>query len=134
MRRTGAVEREAKRDAHEPGAKASAIAEAFETAIGAEQGFLRDVFGVCRIAQDAAGDAKGQRSALSEPLLEFAAQRGRRRSLRIGIGVAGPACFHCTGWLGQSQLLHGFVAERWALASCYTYQTPRWGKWFAGDL
>src|SRR5579863_5476008 len=112
IRRAGAIEREAKRDADEPGAETIAIAQAFETTIGAEQSFLRDVLGVGGIAQHAARDAEGERTALGKPLFEFEAECGGRGCFSVGIGVAGPARSGCTGWLGQSQLLHGYWMSR----------------------
>src|SRR5438132_1138667 len=66
------VERETKRDSNEPGAEAVAVAQSIELAIGAQQGFLGNVFGVSRVAQDAASHAIGKRATLGEALLELA--------------------------------------------------------------
>jgi hypothetical protein len=118
IRRAGAIEREAKSNAHEPRAKAAAIAQVLEATIGAKQRFLRDVFGVGGIAQHAARDAEGERTALGKPLLEFAAECGGRGGFSIGIGAAGPARSGCTGWLGQSQLLHGYWMSRGGSPPC----------------
>src|SRR5262249_5662117 len=49
--RADSVEREAERDAHEPAAESLPVAEAVETAIGAKQSFLRDIFSVSRAAE-----------------------------------------------------------------------------------
>jgi len=72
-----------------------------ELAIGAQQGFLGYVFGVSRVAQDAASHAIGERAALGEALLELAP--------RISLG-----CFAFqlipdrATWLDQNQLPHLF--------------------------
>src|SRR5205085_2293169 len=66
------IEREAPRHAHEPGAKPIAIAELRERAMRLRKRFLRDVFGVFAMTQDAEGDAKREPRRLGEPRLEFA--------------------------------------------------------------
>src|SRR5882762_10209460 len=66
------VQREPKRDANEPGAKACAVAQPIKPAVGAQQRFLSHIFGVRGIAQDAPRHAIGQRAALGEALLELA--------------------------------------------------------------
>ena len=67
-----AIERCAPGDAHEPGAETVAIAQMSEAPIGTRQRFLRHVFGVLPMVQDAVGDAKRQPRRLDEPGLEFA--------------------------------------------------------------
>src|SRR6266481_3828605 len=95
------IERETKRDSNEPGTETVAITQTIELAIGAQQGFLGYVFGVSRVAQDAASHAIGERAALGEALLELAP--------RISLG-----CFAFqlipdrATWLDQNQLPHLF--------------------------
>src|SRR5260370_36571831 len=66
------VERETERDSNEPGAKAIAIAQAIESALRAQQGFLSYVFCISWVAPNAARHAKSKRAALGEALLELA--------------------------------------------------------------
>jgi hypothetical protein len=103
------VEREAKRDSNEPGAEAVAVAQAFEPAIGAQQGFLGYIFGVSRIAQDAPGHAIGERAALGETLLELAP------GISLGRFVLELIPDRASR-LDQNQLLH--------LLSCASFERP----------
>src|SRR5580693_10675363 len=102
--RTRAIERQAKRDAHEPGAKAASIAQTRKAAVGAKDGFLGDVFGVGAVAQDSACDAEGEWAALGQALLELTTQLGRGH--RLGVRFASPFGLRRGAWAGQSQLLH----------------------------
>ena len=112
------VQRQTKRDSHQPGAEAVPVAQPVEPPIRTQQSFLRYVFRIRGIAQDAAGNAIGKRAALGEALLELApgvslgclvrqlpllAMRGRK--------AAGRAT-----WLDQNQLLH--------LPSCARFERP----------
>jgi len=126
---TRPIERQSKCDPHQPSPKPRPIPQSLEPLVSAQQSLLRHVLGIGRIPQHSSRHAKRQRTALGKPLLELDAQRGSRRSFRLG--VAGPARSGCTGWLGQSQLPHQLVAEPLALASLYSYQTPPSQKWFA---
>src|SRR2546421_41779 len=74
-------------------------AQTIELAIGAQQGFLGSVFGVSRVAQDAASHAIGERAALGEALLELAPRVSLGRSLLQLIPDRAT-------WLDQNQLLH----------------------------
>src|SRR5438046_3872553 len=101
------VERETKRDSNEPGAEAVAVAQSIELAIGAQQGFLGNVFGVSRIAQDAASHAIGKRATLGEALLELAPGVGLgcfARPLILLVMRDRKAVDRAT-WLEQNQLL-----------------------------
>src|SRR5216683_1929046 len=99
LRRTQTIQGEPERDSNEPGAKTVAVAQPIEAAVGAQKRFLGDVFGVGGIAQNAAGDAVGERATFGEALLEFAP--------RFGLGRLAQKLVpgHAT-WLDQSQLLH----------------------------
>src|SRR5260370_633947 len=103
------VEREAKRDSNEPSAEAVAVAQAFEPAIGAQQGFLGYIFGVGSVAQDATSHAIGERAALGEALLELAPRISLGRFVLQLIPDRAP-------WLDQNQLLH--------LLSCASFERP----------
>src|SRR5258708_1388673 len=93
------VDGETKRDSHEPAAETVAVAQAIELAIGAHQRFLRDIFRVGRVTQNAACDAVGEGATFGEALLELAP--------RVSLG-----CFVLqlipdrATWLDQNQLLH----------------------------
>src|ERR1700733_11366019 len=103
--RTRAVQRQPERDAHQPSAKTGALAQTTELPVSAEQSFLRYVFCVGGVPQDAARDSKRQGAALRQPLLEFAA-KGCARCF------ACPLSFGRTAWLGQNQLLHSCVRAK----------------------
>ena len=52
------VEREPKRDTHQPAAEAIMIAEPVETLVSAEQRLLRNIFGIRSVAQYPARNTK----------------------------------------------------------------------------
>src|SRR4029077_3055319 len=81
-----AIERDAKRDAHEPRAKTGAIAQTSKSAVSAQHRILRDVFSIGAVAQYSARDAECQRTAFGEVLFKLATQFGH--SLRFGFRVA----------------------------------------------
>src|SRR6266571_5837131 len=99
FRRTQTIQGEPERDSNEPGTKTVAVAQPIEAAVGAQKRFLGDVLGLGGIAQNAAGDAVGERATFGEALLEFAP--------RLGLGRLAQKLVpgHAT-WLDQSQLLH----------------------------
>src|SRR5258708_31872865 len=74
------VECETKGDSNQPAAEAVAVAQTIELAIGAQQRFLRDIFRIGGVAQNAARPAIREGATLSQalPALAPRATHGRR--------------------------------------------------------
>src|SRR5205814_9952339 len=116
--RTQTVQRQTKRDSHQPGAEAAAVAKSVELPIRTQQSFLSYVFRIRGIAQNAAGNAIGKRAALGEALLELAPSVSLGclvRQLPLLVMRGRKAAGRAT-WLDQNQLLH--------LPSCARFERP----------
>jgi hypothetical protein len=124
LQRTPAIQRDAKRDAHEPPTKPAALPQAIETAIRAQQRFLSNIFRIRAVPQNPVGDAVRQRATFREAGLKVAPRIGLRRLAR--------RLFLCpAAWLDQNQLLHSFsCAGNPHPLSPYNYLTPWVAIWF----
>ena len=98
------IQRKPKTDAHQPGAKAIAIAQPVKAAVGANQRFLRDVFGVRIVAQHAASYAIGQRAALREQR-----SSNSRRVAALAASFAHSRSAALPGWIRTSSCIGSCV-------------------------
>ena len=124
LRGARSIDRETKRDTHQPGTKSPTVAQTFEPPVRTQKRFLRHVFRIRAVAQHATRNAIRQRPAFRKPLLELAAYS------RLG-GFLREFLFGGTPWLDQNQLLHSvFYASRRRSPSPYTCQTAQQVIWF----
>jgi hypothetical protein len=65
------IECQPPRRAHQPGAEALPVAQLVEGAMGADEGFLRDIFRILLVAKHGERDSEGESRAAGHERLEF---------------------------------------------------------------